>query len=583
MWGKKIKSIAMSIVGLVLLFSYNNCSGQFDIASNASAGSSASGSNGSSILSGDLCEQDLMNLFVSGYYEFAKTNCSLCHTNGPGKGRFASGDALVAYNDFTQSGFTKFSSNATSSSHNPPYSGPQHVQTINELRLQWQKGLEDSNKCKGLTGVTETTKVEDLISFETLPKTTPAMEMNQELEMQWAFNNELTALKSVKPLPNLPGAKFSIKIAKHKNSGGDEYYTIRLPTIFESQVDLQVKGLHVKVNGILLKYPTTFKYLDLDLRAGTGNNATGLISTGSIVAVKALSPQDRISIVFEDLKAVTLPALEAPPEVGFSGDLVRMVPTRADNQPLLVDVELTLSKPQSFPITVSVSDDASNICAKTGLVTLSNDCLPQVAKVICSQFTTNPNLCGEAVQFYRARSVVGVTYNRFDWDYKYKSSAVTFAPGEISKTIRLQFSKDIRHEKNRLLTLMVEPGLGGATVGANKSMHFIFDKISKPTPVAGSIRFQDLMAPGTGILVTNCIKCHNSDKHDGGYDITNYEEMIANSVLVPGSASSKMYQRISPSDPQYMNLSPMPLQPGAISTDDVRSIKQWIEEGALNN
>jgi mono/diheme cytochrome c family protein len=111
----------------------------------------------------------------------------------------------------------------------------------------------------------------------------------------------------------------------------------------------------------------------------------------------------------------------------------------------------------------------------------------------------------------------------------------------------------------------------------------VFDKISKPTPVAGSIRFQDLMAPGTGILVTNCIKCHNSDKHEGGYDITNYEEMIANSVLVPGSTSSKMYQRISPSDPQYMNLSPMPLQPGAISTDEVRSIKQWIEEGALNN
>lgn len=584
MWGKNFKITIISICGLLLMMTYNNCSSQFDLGSAVSQNASSANSSTSGLTS-EMCEQDLVNLFSNGYYQFAKTNCAFCHTNGPGKGRFAADDMAGAYADFMQSGYTKFSNNATSSSHNPPYSGPQHVQTINELRVQWQKGLEDSNRCKGIAGTNtdENLKVEDLISFETTAKLNGVQDFNKEVEIVWNLDSEISAIKTNVVLPVTGGAKLSIKIAKHKNSGGDEYYTIRLPTVFDSQKDLHFKGIHIKVNGILLKYPTTFRYVNTDIRAGTKNDASGLISTGSIVAVKALTPSDQITLVFEDLKTVELPAAESPPVVEFSGNLVQVAPTSSSlTDPLFMDIEVKLSKAMSAPVTVSVSDDTSNICAQTGLVTLNADCLPQVATAVCSDYASNPNLCANKIKFYRARSVVGMTYNRYDWDYKFKTSSVTFAAGEISKTIRVQISKDKRFENNRLLSLQLDAGWGGAIIGNKKMIHIPFNKIVNPQS-NGLTRFQDLMTPGTGILVTNCIRCHNSVKREGGYDITNYEEMLANKVLIPGNSQSKMYMRITTSNNSNAGLQPMPLDTGSISLDDALTVRDWIINGAKND
>lgn len=546
---KSRKILEVSLIMMAIMFGYNNCGQQFKTGSGMTS-SSESSSKSSLTLTGDLCEDQILTLFANSYHSFLKENCALCHSSGPGKGRFANPDTLIAYNDFFQIGYTKVSNNAISVNHNPPYTGPQHIQVINEFKLQWQKGQEDYASCKGVSNLPEAQNIQDVISLETVSKVIPTMDFGQSKKISYNLVSELGIISGRAPsLPSIPGAMLSILVGKNKTSGGDTYYTFSNPTLYGSSVDVRVKGIHIKINGRLQKYPTTFRFVDAGIPAGSKDDSSGLISTGSIVIPGVPFAEDQASLAFELIERTVVPPPPPPVTVSLGNATYRTV-----NGHRYADIPVNLSSISTVPITVSVDTNEGS----TGM----------------------PN-------YDRARGLISgtQTFYRFDWDYKFiGTTSATFLPLETSKTITVELSTDIRKEaKERLLTLKIASVSSSASVGSPSSLNISIIKTTNPTPTIGVPTYSELMESTTGILGQNCVKCHNSEKIEGGYNMTDYMGMTEKGVLnLANPVSSKMFRRMDADDPGNQNLSPMPLD-GFMTQSQIRKVKQWISDGAKNN
>jgi hypothetical protein len=400
------------------------------------------------------------------------------------------------------------------------------------------------------------------------------MNFGQEREVSWVLNRDLIALSTEAVIPNATDAVFSVKVARQVTTGGDEYYSIRHPMIHSSRIDLNVQGLMVKINGFSLEQATTFKFINADIRAGLANEVASVFASGALVIPGRTFSTDQISFQFQNVRSVTLPAPTPPVTVQLAGSTY--VRSSTTNPEMSFDV--VLSSAASDPISVSVVADTANICNSAN-ANLSATCHQGLMALAC----TNPAACtSQELAIRRARSIVGDSGNRFDWDYQFQTNTIVFLPGETRKTISIRFSRDIRREENRLLTLRLEMGLGRASLGSVREKNILIEKIRNPIPTPGVARFQDLMRPGTGILAVNCMQCHDSTRREGGYDLSNYDEMVARGVLVPGSSASTMFRRINPLDPSWANLQPMP-RTGPMEDAYIRAVQAWIEAGAANN
>lgn len=574
-----IRASGYFVFASILLISFNNCGQHFSVSEQASlSGAPSSPSGGGSLNDSDLlgdktvCEKDLLLHFSSGYHRFAKTNCSLCHVAGPGKGRFADSNLEDAFHDFMQTGYSKFSNNATGA-HNPPASGPQHVQEINELRLGWQQAILDYDKCSGSDLSSQGEDLSTKITLETTQKLIPEMEVGENKTITWTLNTELKNVNGGATLPNLPNAQFSVQVGKNKTSGGTTYYTVYSPKVFSSSFDTRVQNIFVKMNGRLQNYPTTFKYLDASVRANTPNTNAALLSTGSIVIPGVFSTQDKLSLSFINIEKTTMPAEKPALQVNFKSSQYIKASSSTD----ILNIDLELSDSSDYDLPVSVSVDYNSLFPNNAEQANIKNTLPGVASILCPQ-----GGCSDAVYTVRkANSIVGTTYNRFDWDYKTISNSARFKPGERTKTIQLQISKDIRYESNKIIVLTIDNPGSGLTIGTANRIYIVLDKMQNTAPVSGEITFTKLMA-SNGILGYNCVKCHNSKDRNGGYDITDYELMRSKGIIIPGNIESKMYYRMNPASPNYLGTSPMPLD-GALDIAARKAVEQWILSGAKNN
>ena len=77
----------------------------------------------------------------------------------------------------------------------------------------------------------------------------------------------------------------------------------------------------------------------------------------------------------------------------------------------------------------------------------------------------------------------------------------------------------------------------------------------------------------TNIITPNCTQCHGANKADAGIRLHTYNGVL--SVLIPNNANgSRIIQETSTGQ----------MPPGApLSTDQINSIRNWINAGALNN
>ncbi|MBL7545379.1 MAG: hypothetical protein JNL11_16285 [Bdellovibrionaceae bacterium] len=572
---KKLSLVVL--MGSFLTVAFNNC-GKPKEAEESSEGSYSK-------LSDDPCEDQLMNFYARSYQPFLVQNCASCHATGPGKGQIANKDTTIAFKDFMQIGYSKVSSNAISDNHNAPYSGSHHTQTINELKVTWVRALSENDICKGGNGQVETVEtVKERAKFGLVAKNIPAMDDNQERRIEFNLNMELSALKNL-PVPNLSGAKISFMVRKVLK-GTDRYYSVHSPRIFGASDDIHIKGIFTKINGRYIQYSTNFIFADARIPKGQPEAAaSALVSTGAVVIAGTVFPEDKISFDFELLEKTEIPPPPPPVKLSFSG--VRMFKAGASGE---VTFSVQLDIPSSETVTFSYTVDSAAIC--NGGVVNGSTCLPEAFNVVCPSGNC-PH--ADSAKLELARSVVGTSFNRFDWDYKLGTSSFSIEPGQTTKTFTIKTARDVRFERNRLLTLRLEPGLGSIEVpDATSRVRVVFEKILNPVPAIGEMTYSKLMAGGT--LYKTCTECHNSVKRDGGYDIQDYELMISSNkqILVPGAdsvtydanfnkiitATSLMYRRTLP---QFTPESYLMPRLKTLTPAEYNDLENWLTKGAKNN
>lgn len=584
-------NLGLAGLGLVMLLGFNNCQSTNEGAINIEASKEAlAPSEGIDGVTGTLCEQDIKRNFGRGWYEFSRTNCATCHETGPGKGRFANRNINTAYDEFMLIGFDKVGKNATNPNHNSPYSGTQHFMEVNSFKVEWLKALENYSVCSGDFSVTP---VEPPIERITLASTDQEIGLtadNTVKTLSWTINTDIKRQAGkTGGDPNIPGGVISISVGRYKNTAGASYYTFFAPTINGQTVDTNVSGLFITMNGLLLKYPSTFSFINTniqDIAQIPGDNKITLISGGSLVAPKVVFPNDRISLSFIDIKSIVLADPPPPNYINISSAKVSVIAPGETFK----EITLSLTRPAEEPIVVSMTEN-TNLCGQDFTFTNDNllgtmrrlgpangNCLNEVFTAICpAGGCTNPDV----ITYGRSRSTQGSTFNRYDWDHRLTNLNVTFMPGDQNKIIRVEFSTNVRKETNRVLTMEIGSINGIGLLGTNTSAHFAVRKFNNPEATPGIMRYSELMDRRFGILGLNCVKCHNSTDNAGGYDMTNYDLMVSRGVLQPSfPVTSKMYFRMNPN---LGNLAkPMPLD-GFLVIDKVLEIEKWILDGAKNN
>jgi hypothetical protein len=185
-----------------------------------------------------------------------------------------------------------------------------------------------------------------------------------------------------------------------------------------------------------------------------------------------------------------------------------------------------------------------------------------------------------------AFSVLGIGQNRFDWDYKIDpttSTSLNLPANVKTASINIIFSDDHRADVDKVLRLELGTPLG-AVIGANSALRIALPNYNPPhTGTAPT--FAQLMNPKSGVLGVNCVKCHNSVQRQGGYDMTDYQDMVNRGIIVPGdrvAEDHKMYRRMNADSPNLAGLQSMPLD-GFLPFDQVDLVNQWILDGADNN
>lgn len=173
-------------------------------------------------------------------------------------------------------------------------------------------------------------------------------------------------------------------------------------------------------------------------------------------------------------------------------------------------------------------------------------------------------------------------FNRFDWDYRFKSSAKqVFTAGESSKAFQIIFSDDLRDDVNKTLTLKLTNVSGGLSLGSNTQIVLALPDYNEPAPLT-EVTFAKLMNNG-GILSTECQICHNSLDNHGNFDITDYKGMTDKGIIAPGNSdlsAHKLYIRTNPNSSfPFMAMPPR----GFLDPIKMDAIKKWLQAGAKNN
>ena len=494
-----------------------------------------------------------MDTYKTGYHVFLQNNCVLCHVSGPGKGAFASSDVKISYDSFKVTGYDVVSKKSIDPNHQSPYTGPQHQQAISNLKVQWGKASQEAEACGA--GITSGPGAVDFKAM-TFLKPQPVPDTSDMNDHQITWNLETDLLSGANA--DFASAQLTATVRKFKTSTGEESLVVTMPTLTGAVNDIRIKGIFVKINGTPIKYATTFSYVDQGVNKNS-DEVLGLLSGGALIIAGKPDPRDQLQLGFLSLEKTNLPAPKPTPTLQIIGN-ANNIGVGGDQT-----FELQLSAPGDNPISVSVTAD--NACASNGT------CSAGAKALLCTLVSP----CTAAEQSLQpAKNVLDESYNRFDWDYKLPQTMITFLPGETSKTITVRLSKDIRKESNKLLSLQLTNPLGAILV--SDRINYVIRKMHNVGKLPSVATFSELMGTSLGIF-SNCIRCHNSVDNQGGYDITDYEGMIAKGVLIPNNLNSNMRIRMIPN---AGNLTPMPLD-GYLIQEKAFEVEKWIQNGALNN
>lgn len=525
---KRGMALLAIIVGFLPLF-YNSCSSTHD-------------SNGDTDLLGKSGCGDMSELFSRTYYPFVRQHCSTCHVpGGLGKGTFADENFTVAWRSFEVTGFSKISEYAVNPSHQSPYTGPDNEPAITELRETWVKGLEESQR------VCENADLGEGLEDSGPRVRTKSKGINanfssgQSVTLSWALDRELIADPEV-TLPNLPGAIFQVKVSV-QDVLGTKSYLISEPRIRGSTVDVMVKSLRFTVNGKALTGNLTFNAVDEAVRAGENV----LLSAGTNVAPVVASYSDVIAVSFGTLAIPNepIPPPSTGPQVSF---------TLASSS--------VLESARSALVNVKLSEAATKYITVTLRVN--------------AQSSAEPLCC---IDNFTNEKQEQISINRFNWDYKIRELSVVIAPGETTRNFEIDLADDQRDEGNSETLVLDLDSIGTINATLGSVTRHTLTIVDDDDPYTGAALTMSQLLQPNGILYVNCLGCHNSVDHEGGYDITDWQSLIDNRILIPYDINSKAFVRMNSETP---GLPPMPFA-GLLETEKRRAVQDWIMTGALNN
>lgn len=559
---KKHVALISILSGLAVSLLFNNCT-----AEHSGDFASESGFNVVGETNFVPCAfKDDMELFGKTFSPFLRTNCSSCHVEGGlGKGAFASSGALVSFNAFDVVGYEKISEYAQNDSHKPPYTGSQHKGTVQLLQDQWIKGLENIAECKASGGGEITIPIVDedkRLDTKSLPLN--LNDVTTQATIQWTLEKDLLDKGGSITLPNAGNAVLSITV-KRVTINGKPMYEISRPMLKAVGTDLLIQSLLIKLNGKIIGGQTTFRYVDEGVRSSDADPT--LLSPGAMIVDGVVTPYDLVAISIGILQPTALPPRPIPPVIGFTQSTMSVPetietpagkPWNSDKN--FIELKLTLDKPSSEFVTASI-----------GIITTG---------YTPSQLAVNRTSTEETDLSFDDRDLI---IDRWDWDFKIDNSAVVFEPGVTVATIRVQIANDQRKEANEILPLEIRSLVAATRSPTNGKVIVTINDDDAPAdpeiPTFSQLMRKGASDGGGGVLFDYCFRCHNSFDNRGGYNLSDYDLMINNGVLVPYQKSSMMFRRMNEEIP---GLRTMPLD-GLLPTDKRRLVELWILNGAKND
>lgn len=246
------------------------------------------------VSTGDLCEDQLLAKFASGYHSFLKQNCAGCHDGNHEAPAFASKNILNSYQVFKDKGYLAISNNAVSAAHNPPATGAHHNGAISSLKAEWAAAQTAWLSCKGTDGADK--------SVVTLSKTNAAI-VNSKANaaywgtLTWNLSSDMPA----------NGAKFPLSISVEaqvaKVSGNEVGYAVRNPTmsITSGTAKYRVKALFFYVNDKLLDSATVYRNINAVVCPGTPLNLAP-VGNAQLLVMASTKTTDKFALQFTSIE-----------------------------------------------------------------------------------------------------------------------------------------------------------------------------------------------------------------------------------------------------------------------------------------
>lgn len=483
---------------------------------------------------------DLTNYYSRTWYPFVKTNCATCHVaGGEGNGAFADANLTESYRIFNLKGFSLIGRYATDPGHKPPYTGTQHTAEVNTLSKKWADAEIEAAELCGDASLSDGRVKEDFSKWiRSKSKPIGATKIGDKKEIVWNLDTDL--------LPdNLPaeykasGAKLKATIEVRDNLG-EVYYTIYDPMLDMNgaKTDLRLQGIAFRINGVIIDNQTTFYQVDVTRYKNDRDNDTP-VSSGAMFVFEPPRSTDVISLQIKSLEN-----LDLGPQ-----------PDGANVQ--IVDADQTLSEGGTYEFSVQ----------------LSQAILTREVSVAIEDVENNKAVDKNTLQAIRDADGENIEVNRHDWDYQVLDRNLIFSPGETVKKFRVYIRPDDRYELTNEEKFQLRLGFvnGPAEKGNDTTMNVtIQDDDTQPS--LDEVTYSDLVSPG-GVFFDECIKCHNSVSLIGGYDITDYDQMLGADVVIPGNyMSSQMFIRVNGGTASFAK---MP-KDRDISFYQIDQIMKWI-------
>ncbi len=532
----------------ILVVGYSNCSPDHELGS-----ASSTGTNYWSC--GDAL--DNLSLFSRTYQPFLMNNCAACHSGGgPGPGAFASSGVQLAYDSFSALGFSRI--NARALDGHSTGSGPQHTSSINSITSYYIEGIDTIERCQA-TGTDQLTQDQDDPSRWRTRSKPINPNIDSPTTVSWDLSSEIIPNGNYNAA-DFAGVTLSARVEIFQRPGVFAY-VISNPTLSTSNSDIRIESLLFKVNGTSSPAQRAFYFVDRGIRIGTER-----ISGGAMVILGDVRTTDVLSVSIGKLERVTLPPPILGPEVSFG-----LASQTVNEDYQIVNIPVVLSKPWDVPTSAEIVFGTDTTIKDQCCRTTIND----------NGQTINVNHFDRDIQDYDIDPLLPINsrllYEAVNVRGRY---LVTFAIGETSKNLRIKIVHDDRDEQNEVLHLRIDAAKLNGLRAANTLQDFRLTITDNDEPFAGTALSYSALLNNGGILANECLRCHNSVLNRGGYDITNYEQLVRKAILRPGDpTNSLMFLRM---DANIPGLDPMPLT-GLIDASQRFDVKQWILQGAPNN